>query len=238
MAGRERVLIAAFVRLADSLVADYDPVELAQEIVDVLGELLPGTSCAVLLADHLDRLQVLSSASESTRLLELFQIQADSGPCLTAYKEGRAVRIEDLTAERARWPVFTDHVRAEGWAAMYALPMRLRDDRIGVINLFAPRPRYLGDDDVALAQAIADVATIGILHARALADSLEVSAQLQGALNSRLVIEQADINMDAAFAALRNHARATNTRLIDLARTVIDHTADTAAILARRHPAP
>ncbi|GAB0105100.1 GAF and ANTAR domain-containing protein [Nocardia sp. JMUB6875] len=240
MTARERVLISAFVHLADSLVADYDPVELAQEIVDVLGELLPGTASGVLLADQLERLQVLASTSEATRLLELFQIQSDSGPCVSAYRTGRPVRIEGLAAERDRWVEFTDHASAQGWHAVYALPMRLREERIGAINLFAPGPGGLGDDDIAIAQAITDVATIGIVHARALADTLAVSAQLQGALNSRLAIEQAKgmlaeqahLDMDTAFTALRAYARATNTRLIDLARTVIDRTADTTAILA------
>ncbi|MGY2062251.1 GAF and ANTAR domain-containing protein, partial [Nocardia gipuzkoensis] len=200
--------------------------------------------------DHRDRLQVLASTSEATRLLEVFQIQADAGPCLSAYRSGQPVLVPELAAQRSRWPAFTDRAREDGWTSVYALPMRLREERIGAINLFAPEgpegpegPERLSTEDIAVAQALADVATIGILHARVLADSLSVSAQLQGALNSRVIIEQAkgmlaeqgQLSMDAAFIALRSHARATNTRMLDLARTVIDHTADTTAILAH-HP--
>ncbi|MFB7719746.1 ANTAR domain-containing protein [Nocardia sp. NPDC056100] len=241
MATRERVLIAALVRMADSMVADYDPIELAQELVEVVVELLPVDAAGVMLADHLDQLQVLASSSEAVRLLELLQVESGAGPCLGAFESGQPILVPELAIDHERWPVFDDRARADGWASVYALPLRLRSDRIGALNMFArARPEPLGEDDIAVAQALADVTTIGILHARVLADSVLVSAQLQAALNSRVVIEQAKgmlaeqggFGMDGAFAALRAYSRASNTRMLDLARAVIDRTADTAAILA------
>ncbi|MVU78173.1 ANTAR domain-containing protein [Nocardia sp. ET3-3] len=242
MPHRERVLIQALVRMADSLVEGYDPVDMAQELVEVVVDLLPIDAASVMLADHRDRLQVLATNSEETRLLELFQLQAEVGPGVSAFESAEPILIRALAEARDRWPAFTDRAHAEGWGSVYALPMRLRAQRVGVVNLFAvDRPDRLSDRDIALAQALADVATIGILHARVLADTLSVSAQLQAALNSRIVIEQAKgmlaeearIGMDSAFNALRTYARDTNTRMVDLARAVIDRTADTTAILAR-----
>ncbi|MEU8901357.1 GAF and ANTAR domain-containing protein [Nocardia sp. NPDC048505] len=243
MESRERVLITSLVHMADTLVADYDPVELAQELVDVLVRLLPVQAAGVMLADHLDRLEVLATTSEATRLLELFQIQAAAGPCVEAYHSGQRVLVPELGAEHARWPAFCDRARADGWSSVYALPMRLRENRIGAINLFATGSDERPDEnDLAVARALADVATIGIVHARMLADSVTVSAQLQGALNSRVIIEQAKgvlsehggVDMDEAFAVLRAYARATNIRLLDLARAIIERTADVTAVLA--HP--
>ncbi|WP_327145489.1 GAF and ANTAR domain-containing protein [Nocardia sp. NBC_01327] len=241
MTGRERALIAAFVQLADTLVANYDPVELAQELVDAAVALLPVTAGGVLLVDYRDQLQVLSSTSEGARLLELFELQSRAGPCLTAFRTGRAVLVEDLDHDQGRWPAFARRAREDGVRSVYALPMRLREERIGALNLFATSPGRLDEDQVAIAQALADVATIGILHARVLADHLTVAAHLQGALNTRVVIEQAKgllaerggLDMDAAFQALRAHARHTNTRLADLARAVITREVDATAVLTR-----
>ncbi|MCP9623279.1 GAF and ANTAR domain-containing protein [Nocardia otitidiscaviarum] len=243
MASRESKLLTALVRMADSLVEGYDPIEIAQQLVDVIVEVLPVDTAGSMLADHRGRLHVLASTSEATRLLELFQIQSDAGPCLTAYQEGVPVLVPDLGAQRERWPAFADRARAEGWASVYALPMRLRTDRIGAINLFAsPRTGQVGTADITAAQSLADVATIGILHARTLADSVSVSAQLQRALNSRVVIEQAKgmlaeqghVTLDAAFAALRTYARNTNTRILDLAMAVIDYRVDMTTIITHR----
>lgn len=241
MPTRERTLIKAFVHLADSLIADYDPVEIAQDMVDILAEVLPCTAAGVLVADHLNQLQLLASSSEQVRLLELLSVAAvDPGPSRTAFAEGRQILLADLAAESQRWPEFAVRARDGGCASAYAVPMRLRDERIGAVKVLCATPDGLTEDDIAVTQALADVATIGMLHARLFADTLTVSAQLHRALNSRIVIEQAKgmlseqahLDMGTAFAALRAHARATNTRLVHLARAVTDRTADTAAILA------
>lgn len=239
MASREGALTTALVRLVDTLVADYDPVELTQELVDTSVELLGADAAGLLLADGHGTLQVLASTSEETRLLELLQIEAAAGPCLQAYRTGEQVLITDLEVDTGRWPAFADHARQLGFRGVCALPMRLRSERIGALNLFSTGSHALTPDDLRIAQALADFATIGILHARILADSLTVNEQLNMALNSRVIIEQAkgmlaeysNLDMDTAFGRLRGFARDHNYRLADIAQAVVDRTADMDIVL-------
>ncbi len=233
-------LASAFVGLADTLVADYDVIELAQQLIDSTMSLLPIAAAGILLGDVNGELHVFASSSEQTRLLELLQVEANVGPCLEAYRSGHPVTAEDLDAAAARWPAFAERAAQYGFRAVTALPLRLRSERIGALNLFRDAVGPMDDADVAVAQALADVATIGILHQRILSRSEQVNQQLQTALNTRLIIEQAKgvlaergtIDMDQAFNVLRGHARRTNRRLAELARAVVDG-ADTSEILAR-----
>ena len=231
MDGRERPLVEAFVALADTLVDDYDVVEFAQELVEDCVSLLDADSAGLLLADLRGGLQVLASTSEQTRLLELLQIQSDAGPCMQAYRTGQQVRIDDLRSDISGWSEFVDRARAEGFAAVVAIPLRLRNERIGALNLFRKEPGTMTDSDLLVAQALADVATIGILHQRVLTRGAVVNSQLQTALNSRIVIEQAKgvlaerqgLDMEQAFVALRTMARSTNRHLSETARSVIEN---------------
>jgi hypothetical protein len=231
-------LANAFVGLADTLVVDYDVIELAQQLIDSTMSLLPIAAAGILLGDPSGGLHVFASSSEQTRLLELLQVEADVGPCLEAYRTGQAVLVDDLGADAARWPVFAERAAEYGFRAVTALPLRLRAERVGALNLFLSQPGPLPGPDVSVAQALADVATIGILHQRVLTRSELVNQQLQTALNTRLIIEQAkgvlaergSVDMDRAFNLLRAHARSTNRRLADLARDVVDG-ADTTDIL-------
>jgi len=231
-------LARAFVGLADTLVADYDVIELAQQLVDNSMALLPIAAAGILLGDARGELHVFASSSEHTRLLELLQIEANVGPCLQAYRTGQIVLVDDLSVNQHRWPAFAQRAGEYGFRALTALPLRLREERIGALNLFRAETGSLPDTDVAIGQALADVASIGILHQRILTRSELVNQQLQTALNTRLIIEQAKgvlaergaIDMDQAFTRLRTHARSTNQRLADLARAVVDG-ADTAAVL-------
>ena len=223
-------LANAFVGLADTLVADYDVIELAQQLIDSTMSLLPITAAGILLGDPSGGLHVFASSSEQTRLLELLQVEADVGPCLEAYRGGAMVTVEDLAAEAARWPAFAERAAEYGFRSVVALPLRLRDERVGALNLFRADTGPMTTTDVAVGQALADVATIGILHQRILTRSEVVNQQLQTALNTRLVIEQAKgvlaergaVDMDRAFNLLRAHARRTNRRLAELARDVVD----------------
>ncbi|MBF6132515.1 GAF and ANTAR domain-containing protein [Nocardia otitidiscaviarum] len=241
MADRDRALTATFVRLVDTLVADYDPIELAQQLVEAGVELLRADAAALLLADAHAELQVFASTSEELRLLELLQIQSAAGPCLQAFHTGEPVLVGDL-AEVTAWPVFRRHALARGFRGVCAVPLRLRDDRIGALNLFTIGPAVLTDEDLRVGQALADFATIGILHARILADSLVVNEQLTIALNSRVIIEQAkgmlaeraNIDMDTAFHTLRRYARGGNHRLAELAQAVVERGVDLDAVLAQR----
>ena len=233
-------LANAFVGLADTLVADYDVVELAQQLIDNTMTLLPIAAAGILLGDASGELHVFASSSEQTRLLELLQVEADAGPCLEAYRTGQPVLVDDLSADVARWPVFATRAAEYDFQAVTALPLRLRAERVGALNMFRSETGPMDPADEAVAQALADVAAIGILHQRVLTRSELVNQQLQTALNTRLVIEQAKgvlaergaIDMDRAFKLLRMHARRSNRRLADLAREVIDG-ADTSTILSQ-----
>ena len=235
---RYESLANAFVSLADTLVADYDVVELAHQLVDSSMALLPVDAVGIVLVDPLGDVHVLASSSEQSRLLEVFQIQADAGPCLEAYRTGQPVVVDDLTVDPNRWPAFAERAGQYGFESVHALPLRLRDERLGAMNLLRFKPGRMSVADIAVGQALADVATIGILHQRIVRRSEEVSRQLQAALNTRVIIEQAKgvlaergaIDMDTAFRLLRTHARKTNQLLVEVARAVVEGT-DTTAIL-------
>ncbi|MFI9558025.1 ANTAR domain-containing protein [Nonomuraea endophytica] len=227
----DRRLRDTFVELADTLVDDYDAIDFVGTLSERVVELLDVAACGVMLADHHGAVNVLAASTEQTRLLELFQVQNAQGPCLDCYQSGHDVQCADLAEADERWPLFAPAARATGYAAVHALPMRLREQVIGAMNLFGSAPTPIEPADLAVAQALADVATIGILHERIVRRREEVADQLQSALNSRILIEQAkgflshrlNISVDDAFAALRNHARTTNTRITAVAAGVIEN---------------
>jgi GAF domain-containing protein len=174
---------------------------------------------------------VVAASSEAARLLELFQLQSDQGPCLDCFRSGRPVSATALSADQ-RWPRFADAAAEAGFSAVQALPMRLRDQVIGALNLFRDTPGAFDADVVHVGQALADVATISLLHERSMRRSDTLNEQLQAALNSRVVIEQAKgklaerlgIDVNQAFTLLRDQARNRNQRLSDLARAFVDGT--------------
>ena len=231
-------LASAFVGLADTLVADYDVIELAQQLVDNSMSLLPIAAAGILVGGPQGDLTVIASSSEQTRLLELLQVEADVGPCLLAYRTGTQVLIDDLAVDPQRWPAFAERATKYQYRSLSALPLRLRAERVGALNLFRTEIGPLSATHVAIGQALADVATIGILNQRTLAHSDLINQQLQTALNTRVIIEQAkgvlaergDVDMDRAFVLLRTYARNTHQRLADVARAVVENS-DTAAIL-------
>lgn len=225
---RETQLAAAFVSLADTLVADFDVVDLLQQLVEECVAILDVSAAGLLLSDERGGLRMIASTSEETRLLELFQLQVDQGPCLECVAAGAPVLVADIEAAAGRWPRFAVEAAARGFASVHAVPLRLRTQVLGALNLFNAAPGPLADRDVSAAQALADVATIGILQQRTIARSEVLAEQLQTALNSRVVIEQAkgvlaaagSIDMDAAYRQLRGYARNRNLRLTDTARAV------------------
>lgn len=231
---RETALAGAFVGLADTLVAGYDVIDLLHRLTEVCVELLDVDAAGLLLSDQRNNLQVMASSSESSRLLELFQVQNDEGPCLDCYRTGAPVAVVDLANATQRWPRFVVQAESEGFRAVHALPLRLRNETIGALNLFCDRPGELPAANLQLGQALADVATIGILQERAVHRGEVLAEQLQAALNSRVIIEQAkgvlaergQLDMDQAFTRLRRHARTHNRRLSDLARAVVEGTVE------------
>lgn len=226
---RETKLVKTLVELADNLVADFDVVELFSRLTDRCVEVLDVSAAGIMLAGPDGDLRVMASSSETMRLLELFELQAREGPCLDCFRTGQVVAENDLEAADARWPRFAAEARDAGFASVHALPMRLRHSIIGALNLFHETPGQMSQADTDAAQALADIATIAILQHRAAREAQILNEQLNHALNSRIVIEQAKgivserqtLDMDASFRLLRNHARNHNLRLADLAASIV-----------------
>ena len=235
---REQLLARTLVELADSLVDDFDVVDLLTRLADRCVHIVDVDAAGIMLVTPDGDLRVMASSSEAMRLLELFEVQAQEGPCVDAHRTGQAVVNEDLAAAGTRWPRFAREGLSAGFHSVHALPMRLRGAAIGALNLFRSNPGQMRPADVEVAQAFADVATIAILQHRAAAEAQVISAQLDHALNSRIVIEQAkgmiaerlDLDMERSFRTLRNHARNHNLRLADLAETVIAGTCPATAL--------
>jgi GAF domain-containing protein len=222
-------LVETLVRLADTLVDDYDTVDLLDRLVRACVQFLPISAAGILLRDQRGGLSVVASSSEPTHTLEVFQLQSDEGPCLDCVRHRRLVTSDDLARDAARWPAFVPRALSLGFRAVTALPLTRREDTIGGLNLFDARPQPMAEPDYRVARALADVATVAVVQRRALARSTELAAQLQHALDSRVVIEQAKgmlaarrgVSMDAAFAALREFARNNNRKLADVACDVV-----------------
>src|ERR1700728_121898 len=223
-----QLLSETFVELTDTMVADFDVIDFLHLLTDRTARLLDVAAVGLLLADPRGELRVVAASSEAARLLELLQLEGDQGPCLDCFRSGTPVSSADLGADE-RWPQFAVSASLAGFGAVQALPMRLRDQVIGALNLFRARPGTFESADVRVGQALADVATISLLHERSMRRSDALNEQLQTALNSRVIIEQAKgklaerlgLDMNQAFDLLRGQARNRNQRLSDLARAFV-----------------
>lgn len=225
---RERSVTEAFVSLADSLVGPFDVIELLSSLTSQCVHLLDVASAGLLLADRSGVLHVVAASSEATRSLELFQLQRDQGPCLECYRSGSAVSVADLEAETGRWPQFVPAALQRGLVSVHALPMRLHDQILGTLGLFGTTVGALNEDDLRLGQALAHVASVALVAGNAATDRDALNGQLQVALESRVVIEQAkgslaqhaNMDMDEAFAILRSYSRNHNEKLSVVARAI------------------
>ncbi|QZQ53844.1 GAF and ANTAR domain-containing protein [Curtobacterium sp. TC1] len=226
---REHRLVDAFVTLTDTLVAEYDVVELLQSLVDNATDLFDATAAGILLVNQSQDLEVVVSTSERSALVGLLQLEAGEGPCVEAFTTGSPVSVQDADEMRRRWPQFAAASQEAGYTSVHSIPLRLRDTVLGSMNLFRETPGALNEDDAIAARALTDVATISILQQRNVDHATLAQAQLQQALNSRVVIEQAKgfvshthhVDMDTAFQLLRGYARSHQIRLADLARSVV-----------------
>jgi GAF domain-containing protein len=227
-------LTGALVEFADTLVADFDIVEFLQRLTDRCVELLPVDAAGLALADRQDGLQVVVSSGDDARLLEAVQLHLDEGPCVECHRSGQPVAVGDLAAVGRQWPRLVPAMQQLGFSAVHAVPMRRRTDVIGAMNLFRRAPGELDAATAAIARAFTEVATIGLLQQRARREQELLVEQLQSALSSRVVIEQAkgvlaerlSLGTEQAFSLLRHNARSRNHRLTDFARAVIDGQAD------------
>ena len=226
---REHHLLGTFVALADSLVDDFDVVDVLQRLVDECISLFDASAAGILLLSRSNKLEVIVSTSERSELVELMQLRAGAGSCVEAATTGQVVSVGDIDQIAHRWPAFAADARASGFASIHAIPMRLRESTLGSLNLLRDEPGVLNAADAAAAQALADIATISILQQRLVEESELAQAQLQRALDSRVVIEQAkgylaqrlNIDMDEAFARIRKRARSTQARISVVAADVI-----------------
>ena len=229
---REREVSQAFVSMATSLASGYDVVDLLEELTADCVRLLDVASAGLLLADRNGVLHVMAATSERLRQLEVLQLQRAEGPCLDCFRNRTPVSVADLGAERQRWPQFVPAALAAGVASVHAVPMRLRNTGLGALGLFGAETGTLNADDLALGQALADVASVALVQEKAAADRTVVNEQLQTALSSRIILEQAkgvlaqsgDLDMAEAFTVLRSYARARNMRLSDIAHAVVART--------------
>jgi transcriptional regulator with GAF, ATPase, and Fis domain len=235
---RERRIVETLVELASTMVDDFGVVEFLHRVAVRCVELLDCDEAGVLLADATGALRVMASSSERSEALELLQAQNEEGPCFECWVHGAAVRSERLDADLDRWPAFAPVAVAKGFSSVQALPMRVRGEAVGALNLFRLQAGRIADRDLPLAQGMADIAAVALLQERSLRESRGVVGQLQGALTSRVVIEQAKgvlaerskIGVDAAFARLRGHARVHNRRLSEVAAELLDGRLDAAAL--------
>ena len=243
MPAREALLSRTFVQLADTLVDEFDIIDLLTVLTDRCVELLDAAAAGILLADHEGVLHVMAASSEQARLLELFQLQNHEGPCLDCFSTGYAAVNQDLALSQ-QWPRFAPQALAAGFCAVHALPMRLRENVIGALNVFMEGRNLATADDLLIAQALADAATIAILQDQTVREAQVVAAQLNGALTSRIPIEQAkgilaeraEVDMQEAFSRLRRYARDHNRQLSLVATELINGTlpSDAIATLGRR----
>lgn len=223
-------LAKIFVEIADTLVDEFDIVEFLHMLADRAAKLVDASAVGLLLADQRGQLQFMAASEESAKLLELFQIQNREGPCLDAFNTGQPIINTDLRTAGGRWPRFAPRAADAGFLSVHAFPLRLRNEVIGAMNIFGSRAgSSLNDADVQIAQALADIAAIGLLQERAIRRGELLTEQLQGALNTRIMIEQAKgviaqanaVTVDVAFELIRSYARRNNRRLSEVAEVIV-----------------
>ncbi len=242
---REAVLARAFVRLADTLASDFDIVDFLHGLSADSVEILRAEAAGVMLADARGGLRLIASSDERMRLLELFELQGAQGPCLDAFSTGRPVQASAADS-RARWPVFAPEASGAGFRVMCAVPLRVRTNVIGALNLFRGSDEPFTGAEMEIAQAMAEMAAIALIQERALRERHLLTEQLQAALSSRVIIEQAKgmlaeyltMTADDAFKLLRTYARDHNRKLSAIASDVVNRNIPSAALARRPGPQP
>jgi GAF domain-containing protein len=230
----ERRVTETFVVLADTLADPFDVIDLVHELTHRCVEIFDVQGAGLMLADPGASLRVSASSGQDARLLELFQLQHDEGPCLDAYRSGRQVTESDFRTSGQRWPRFSPRAVEAGYLSVQSLPMRLHGEVLGAMNLFGVCPRPLTPNQLALAQAFTDIATISIVQDRLTRDRTVLNEQLEHALTSRVAIERATgivagrltMDVDQAFALLRSVCRRHNRRLSALSEDIVTGAVD------------
>jgi transcriptional regulator with GAF, ATPase, and Fis domain len=239
---REHQIVMTFVELADTLVEDFDLVEFLASLTERVVALEIASEVGILLVDESGDLQFLAASHERTQMLELFQVQTEEGPCQDCFTTGAPVSVIDLTEAHDRWPRFAPKAVESGFRSVQAVPLRLRGTILGAMNLFLTEPGGISEDSLTVIQAMADVATIGLLQQRELHRAHTVESQLQHALNSRIGIEQAKgviseqahVTTDAAFELMRRYSRDNNRKLAAVALEIVDGEVTAESLTAAR----
>lgn len=236
---RETRVLEAVVALVDTVLEDFDVVDLLTELTERCAVLLDVAAAGFLLADPLDQLRLVAATSEQARELELFQLQDHEGPCMDCYATARPVSVADLRTAAERWPRFVPAALAGGFAAVHAVPMRAAGRVLGALGLFGTRPGVLNQADLLAAQTLAHIACVALLQGRAPSPST-VLPQLRATLASGVVVEQAkgflreklDVSVEDAFALLRSYTRANGEHLTEVARRLMTDRAARPALIA------
>ncbi len=231
---RESDVVRSLVEMADTLVDDYDVVDLLTGLAGRCVSLLGVSAAGVMLTSPSGRLGLVAASSEAMRLLELFELQTQEGPCLDAFRTGEKVEDEILDSATSRWPSFADAALQAGFRSAAALPLRWREVTLGALNLLSAKPAPIGEEDIVVARAFADLAALSIVQHRASSEAQRLNEQLSSALTSRIVIEQAkgvlseraEVDLTEAFSRMRAYARRSNLRLTDVAQSAVDGTLD------------
>jgi GAF domain-containing protein len=231
---RDQAIVQSLIDIADNLVDNFDVVDLLTGLADRCVQLLGVSAAGVMLVSPSGELRLVASSNEAMELVELFELQADEGPCLDAFRTGKRVEHENLRSGTGRWPTFATVALNAGFRSVFALPLRLRDTTIGSLNLFNVGENRMDESDVMIAQGFADLATISVLQHGVVTQAQRVNEQLSSALATRIVIEQAKgvvseragVGLGEAFSRLRTYARSHNLNLVDVAQGAIDGTLD------------
>lgn len=218
-----------FVEVADTLVDDFDLVDFLHNLTEHAATICDALAAGILLADQHGQLRYMAASNEQAKMVELFQLQRSEGPCFDCFTTRQPVINSDLSSATDRWPDFAPRAIQAGFGSVHAIPMRLRSEVIGTLNIFGSETGHFDEADVRVVQALADVATIAILQERSVERAETLTEQLQGALNSRITVEQAkgvlsalrDVDTDQAFNLMRTHARENRRRLRDVAVVIL-----------------
>ncbi len=243
---READVVHSLFEIADTLVDDYDVVDMLTGVADRCVSLLGVSAAGVMLASPAGGLGLVASSSEEMRMLELFELQTQEGPCLDAFRTGEAVEEQDLQAGAGSWPTFSEAALQAGFRSALALPLRLREITLGALNLLRTTSEPMSDSDLIIARAFADLAALSISQHRGSSEAQIRNEQLSAALSSRVVIEQAkgviseraNVDLNEAFARLRGYARSANLRLTAVAQAAVDGNLDPAAWSPRKSSQP
>lgn len=236
---RETRLLEAVVSLVDSLLEDFDVVELVTDLTRQCAQLLDVASAGLLLAGPDGQLRLVTATSGRTAELELFQLQTHEGPCLECYRTGRQLSVADLRTAARRWPGFVEAARRQGFASVHAIPMRAAGTVIGALGLFGVTPGELNPLDLAVGQTLAHVATVAILQQHGPAPET-VSIRLRDVLRQQVLVEQAKglvhdalrVPLDEAATLLRAYARRHHRHLTDVCETLVSDRGQRPMLLA------